>query len=88
MKYEKRTNVKKITVNKAKVTLRLKNKFQIRAKTTLWNKKKKVLKHVDALRYYTGNKKVATVSKKGRITAKGNGFHSEYWYDGGRYCEK
>lgn len=78
MKYEKRTNVKTIAVNKAKVTLRLKNKFQIRSKTTLWNKKKKVLKHVEALRYYTGNKKVATVSKNGRITAKGKGTCTVY----------
>ncbi len=78
MKYEKRTNVKKITVNKAKVTLRPKNKFQIRAKTVLWNKKKKVLKHVEALRYYTENKKVATVSKKGKITAKGKGTCTVY----------
>lgn len=78
MKYEKRTNVKKITVNKAKVTLRPKKKFQIRAKTVLWNRKKKVLKHVAALRYYTGNKKVAAVSKKGRITAKGKGTCTVY----------
>ena len=78
MKYEKRTNVKKITVNKAKVTLRPKNKFQIRAKTVLWNKKKKVLKHVEALRYYTENKKVAMVSKKGKITAKGKGTCTVY----------
>ena len=73
MKYEKRTNAKKITVNKAKVTLRPNNKFQIRAKTVLWNKKKNVLKHVAALRYYTGNKKVAMVSKNGKITIKGKG---------------
>ncbi|MBO5072552.1 MAG: Ig-like domain-containing protein, partial [Eubacterium sp.] len=78
MKYEKRTNVKKITVNKARVTLRPKKKFQIRAKTVKWNKKKKALKHVAALRYYTGNKKVATVSKKGRITAKGKGTCTVY----------
>ncbi len=78
MKYEKRTNVKTITVNKAKVTLRPKNKFQIRAKTVLWDKKKKVLKHVDALRYYTENKKVASISKKGKITAKGKGTCTVY----------
>lgn len=78
MKYEKRTNVKKITVNKAEVTLRSKNKFQIRAKTVLWDKKKKVLEHVEALRYYTGNKKVAAVSKKGMITAKGKGTCTVY----------
>lgn len=78
MKYEKRTNVKKITVNKAKVTLRPKNKLQIKVKTVLWNKKKKVLNHVAALRYYTGNKKVASVSKEGRITAKGKGTCTVY----------
>ena len=78
MKYEKRTNVKTITVNKGQLALRPKNKFQIRAKTVLWDKKKKVLKHVEALRYYTGNKKVAPVSKNGRITAKGKGTCTVY----------
>lgn len=78
MKYEKRTNVKKITVNKAKVTLWHKKKFQIKAKTVLWDRKKKGINHAPLLRYYTKNKKVVTVSKKGKITAKGKGTCTVY----------
>lgn len=73
MKYEKRTNVKKISLSKAKVTLKGKKSFQIKAEILLWDKKKKPLSHAPALRYYSGNRNVAVVNTKGKITAKGKG---------------
>ncbi|MCM1234331.1 MAG: Ig-like domain-containing protein [Ruminococcus flavefaciens] len=78
MKYEKRTNAKKITVNKAKAVLSLTNKkykktFQIKVKVKKENSKKNLLTHAAKLRYYTDDKKVAKVSKKGKITAVGKG---------------
>lgn len=73
MKYEKQTNVKKISLSKAKVTLKGKKSFQIKAEILLWDKKKKPLSHAPALRYYSGNRNVAVVNTKGMITAKGKG---------------
>ncbi|MCM1179740.1 MAG: leucine-rich repeat protein [Clostridium sp.] len=78
MKYEKRTNAKKITVNKAKAVLSLTNRkykktFQIKVKVKKENSKKNLLTHAAKLRYYTSDNKVAKVSKKGKITAVGKG---------------
>ncbi len=78
MKYEKRTNAKKITLNKTKAVLSLtggkyKKAFQIKAKVKKENRKRNLLTHVAELRYYTDDKKVAKVSRKGKITAKGKG---------------
>ncbi len=73
MKYEKRTNVKRISVNKAQVTLKRRKSFQIKAELVLWDRKKKALSHAPALRYYSSNRKVAAVNEKGKITAKGRG---------------
>ena len=73
MKYDKQTNIRKIKVNKAKVTLKKGKTFRIKTKLSLENRKKKALSHVAKLRYYTDNSKAAVVSKKGKITAKGKG---------------
>ena len=78
MKYEKRTNAKKITLSKTKAVLSLtgrkyKKTFQIKAKVKKENSKRNLLTHVAGLRYYTDDKKVAKVSRKGKITAKGKG---------------
>ena len=71
MKYDKQTNVRKIKVNKSKITLKKGKTFQIKTKLRLENRKKKVLSHVAKLRYYTDNSKV--VSAKGKISAKRKG---------------
>lgn len=73
MKEEKHTNVKKIKLNKTKLVLKSKKTFPIKATMIKENKKKKVLDHELKLRYYTGNKAVATVTKNGKITAKKQG---------------
>lgn len=73
MSYDNRTNVKKIKTNKTKLTLEKKQTFQIKTKLTKQNKKKLLIEHVSKIRYYTTNKKVAAVSKTGKITAKNVG---------------
>lgn len=73
MKGENHTNAKKIKVNKAKVALKAKKTFQIKATAVLENKKKKLLNHDKKFRYYTDDKGVASISKKGKITAKKKG---------------
>lgn len=73
MKGEKHTNVKKIKLNKTKLVLKSKKTFPVKATMIKENKKKKVLDHELKLRYYTGNKAVATVTKNGKITAKNQG---------------
>lgn len=73
MKQSKFTNAKSITLNKKKVTLKVNKTFKIQAKVKLESKKKKQMVHEKAYRYYTDNSNVATVSKKGVITAKAKG---------------
>lgn len=73
MKNAKQTNVKSIRANKTKITLKKGKTFQIKAKIKRENGKKKALSHAAKLRYYTDNGKIAAVSRKGKITAKGKG---------------
>ncbi len=93
MKYEKRTNAKKITANKTKVILSLTNKkykkkFKIRVKVKKEKRKKKLLSHAARLRYYTDDKKVAKVSRTGKITAKGRGTCTVYVIANNGVCKK
>jgi hypothetical protein len=69
------TNAKSVTVNKTKVSLKKGKTFKIKAKVKKLNKNKKLMpkSHAPTLRYLTSNNKVATVSKSGKITAKGKG---------------
>ena len=73
MKDAKLTNVKSIAVNKASVSLATGKSFTIKATTKLENGKKQPVLHAAQYRYYTTNKKVATVSSTGKITAKAKG---------------
>lgn len=73
MKQSKFTNAKSVTLNKKKVTLKVNKTFKIQAKVKLESNKKKQMVHEKAYRYYTDNSNVATVSKKGVITAKAKG---------------
>ncbi len=73
MKQDKKTNVKKVTANYKTLTLQKKEKTKLTAAFTKENNKKKLLKHVSELRFYSSNKKVAVVDKKGCVTAKKQG---------------
>lgn len=72
---KKYTNPKSVTVAKASVTLKKGGTFKIKGKVNKLSAKKKLPDkgHGAALRYYTSNKAIATVSSAGKITAKGKG---------------
>ena len=71
----KNTNVKKFNVAKEYFVLKKRSKGKIKVSAVKQNKKKKLLSkiHGKNIKYYTDNKKVATVSSNGTITAKGKG---------------
>lgn len=81
-KYTNAKSVKLKNVKKGKLSLKKGKAFKIKAKVIKINKKKKLMPkgHAPALRYMTTNKKVATVSKSGKITAKGKGKCTIYAY--------
>ena len=67
---KKVTNPKSVTLESAsKVALTVGMKSTIKATVTGLTAGKKILQHVAILRYYTSNKKVATVTNKGVINA-------------------
>ena len=72
---KKYTNAKSVTVKKSKVSLKKGKTYKIKASVKKMKKNKKLMpkSHAATLRYLTSNKKVATVSKSGKITAKGKG---------------
>lgn len=76
----KYTNAKKVSVNKKNVTLEKGMTFKVKAKITKVKKGKKLIteKHAPKFRYYTSNKKVATVSKGGKIKAVAKGIAKIY----------
>lgn len=68
------TNASGVTVSKTELTLNKKGTFQIKGKAVKSNKKKIMnTGHSPYLRYLSSNKKIATVSKSGKITAKAIG---------------
>ncbi|MCM1497438.1 MAG: Ig-like domain-containing protein [Clostridium sp.] len=69
MKKDKKTNAKKVTVKKSKVTLKPGKTSVIKASMTKEDPKKKLLQHAVKFRYYTDDYRVATVSSKGKIKA-------------------
>ena len=72
---KKYTNAKSVTVKKKKVPLKKGKTYKIKAKVNKLKKSKRLMpkSHAPKLRYLTSDSKVATVSKKGKITAKGSG---------------
>ena len=72
------SNAAKVTVKAAKVTLKVGKTSAIKATVVPEKAGRKVVDHVAKLRYYTSNRNVATVSAKGRITAKGKGSCTVY----------
>ncbi|MBO5994670.1 MAG: Ig-like domain-containing protein, partial [Firmicutes bacterium] len=69
------TNSKSVTVTKTKVSLKVGKTYKIKGNVVKLDKKKKLMMkdHEVKLRYVTSNKKIATVSKSGKITAKAKG---------------
>ena len=84
------TNVKQVKVSKSKYTLQAGKTAKIRAKTVLVDKTKKQLSdaHAKELRYQSTDTRVAVVSKKGKITAKGKGTCIIYVYARNGYAKK
>ena len=79
------TNAKSVTiknVKKGKLSLKNGKTFKVKAKVNKVSKKKKLMpkSHAPVLRYMTTDKKVADVSKSGKIKAKGKGACSIYVY--------
>ena len=72
-KNTKRTNITGVKVKKASFTLKNGKTAKIKAKLILQKKGRKPLKHEAKFRYASSDKKVAKVSKKGKITAVGKG---------------
>jgi len=79
-KNSKRTNVTWVKVKKASFTLKKGKSAKIKAKLVLQKKNRKPLNHEAKFRYASSNKKVAKVSKKGKITAVGKGKCTIYVY--------
>lgn len=69
------TNSKSVTVKKTKVSLKAGKTYKIKASVTRLSKGKKLMpaNHAPKLRYVSSNKKIATVSRSGKITAKSKG---------------
>lgn len=74
-KHKKYTNVKKIIPKKKKLTLKKGKKVKVKAKRVKQSRKKKLLavKHAKKIRYMTSDKRIATVSKNGKVKARGKG---------------
>ena len=71
----KYTNAKSVTVKKPRVSLKAGKTYKIKANVVKLQKGKKLVptSHAPKLRYVSSNKKIATVSKSGKITAKSKG---------------
>lgn len=84
------TNVKEIKLGKSSFVLKKDKSATIKARTVLVSKDRKQLtdKHAKQFRYATTNKKVATVSGKGKIKAVGKGSCTIYVYARNGYAKK
>lgn len=74
------TDVKKIQIKKSAYSLKKGKTAKIKATIVKKNNKLPLFGHTAKFRYDTSNKKVATVSKYGKITAKGKGTCYVYIY--------
>ena len=74
-KNKKYTNAKKLIPKKKKYTLKKGKKASLKVRIVKQSKKKKLLpkKYGAKIRYFSDNKEVAAVTKKGRVKAKGKG---------------
>ena len=76
----KYSNVKKITVKKAKFSLKKGKTAKINAKIILADKNKKAIAHVKKFRYKSTNTAVVKVDENGKIKAIGKGTATVYAY--------
>lgn len=74
------TDAKKIQIKKSAYSLKKGKTAKIKATIVKKNNKLPLFGHTAKFRYDTSNKKVATVSKDGKITAKGKGTCYVYIY--------
>ena len=74
------TDAKRIRINKSAYSLKKGKTAKIKAAIVKKNNKLPLFGHTAKFRYDTSNKKVATVSKEGKITAKGKGTCYVYLY--------
>ena len=79
-KNESVTDAKSIKLNKTSYVLTKGKKATIKASTVKKDKKCTLINHTPEFRYATTDSKVAVVSEKGKITAKGKGSCSVYVY--------
>ena len=75
---KKYTNAKSVSIKnikKGKLSIKKGKVFKLKAKVNKLNKKKKLMtkSHAPVLRYMSSDKKIATVSSKGKIKAKAKG---------------
>ncbi|MBR1692901.1 MAG: chitobiase/beta-hexosaminidase C-terminal domain-containing protein, partial [Lachnospiraceae bacterium] len=84
------TNVKKVTVKKSKITLKVKKTYKLQPKATLVNPSKKKLpaSYGKEFRYASSDKSVATVTAAGKIKAVGKGKCTIYVYARNGYAKK
>ena len=73
--HKKYTNAKSIQVSKTKITIKKGASKKLKAKTTKQSTKKKLYlkNHVATYRYFSTNKRVASVSSSGTVKGKGKG---------------
>ncbi|SDW15264.1 Listeria/Bacterioides repeat-containing protein [Lachnospiraceae bacterium KHCPX20] len=86
----KYTNVKSIKLKKSKVTLKKGKTTKIKASVVLVDPNKKILpdSHEAKFRYASSNKKIATVTKNGKIKAKKKGTCYIWVYAKNGYAKK
>ncbi len=89
-KNTKYTNVKNIKLVKKKAELSVMETFNIKAQLILDDPKKRMLSdgHAAAFRYASTDKSVATVTKKGKATAKSTGTCYIWVYAKNGYAKK
>ena len=90
LKNKKYTNVKKITLKKKSLKLKVGKTAKIKADMVLEDKKKKQLssRHARKLRYASSDSKIAKVSKKGKVKAVKKGRCVIYVYARNGYAKK
>ena len=84
------TNAKSVKVNKTEVSLTKGKTFKVKAKVKKLKKHKILMSkaHAPKLRYLSTNKKVASVTSRGKITAKSQGSCYIYAYAHNGVCKK
>jgi len=87
---KKYANAKSVTVGKKNVSLKVGEKYTIKAKVNKLKKGKKLMpsSHTAKLRYISSNSKIATVSKIGKVKGVSKGKCTVYVYAHNGACKK